>query len=318
MTRKLFARLVGGVVLSLAAIAAPADAADCDRGCLEKMVDGYIDAMIAHQPDRLGAGTRARYTENGQTMPIGEGIWRTASGRGAYRLVIADPQSSQVGFVGVIQENGTPAIIGLRLKHDNGRITEAEMVVGRSKEGAERLEALGKPDPLLLAPVPAAARVSRDKLMAIGASYFTNMAGGDPTKITPFAPDCDRLENGTRTTNNAEAAAKSTRPYTYIQLGCEAQFKTGYFKIVTAGRSRMVVVDEERQIVFGFAFLDHAGDVKQVKVSDGRTVPIGLLAPFTWELAELFQIENGKIRRIEAVLNSVPYKMVSGWGDTAF
>jgi hypothetical protein len=318
MTRKLFARLAAGAVLSLPMIATPADAAGCDRACLEKMADGYIDAMIAHQPDRLGAGARARYTENGQTMPIGQGIWRTASGRGKYRLVMADPESSQVGYVGVIQENGTPAIIGLRLKHDKGRITEAEMVVGRSREGAERLEALGMPDPLLLTPVPAAARVPRDRLIAIGASYFTNMAGGDPTKETPFAPDCDRLENGTRTTNNAEAAAKSTRPYTYIQLGCEAQFKTGYFKIVTAGRSRMVVVDEERQIVFGFAFLDHAGDVKQVTVSDGRTVPVGLLAPFTWELAELFRIENGKIRRIEAVLNGVPYKMVSGWGDSAF
>ncbi|MDB5719171.1 MAG: hypothetical protein JWM38_2598 [Sphingomonas bacterium] len=48
-------------------------------------------------------------------------------------------------------------------------------------------------------------------------------------------------------------------------------------------------------------------------------MPVGLLAPFTWELAELFRMEGGKeIRRVEAVLNGVPYKMVSGWRDSAF
>jgi hypothetical protein len=312
------ARLAGYALPLAAAAAAPAQAQECDRACLEQLVDGYVEAMITHQPERLGAGAEARYTENGQLMPIGEGMWRTASGRGAYRLVVADPQSNQVGYLGVVEENGTPAIIGLRLKHEDGRITEAEMVVGRSPEGAERLEALGAPEPLMLTAVPPAARVPRDRLVAIAESYFTDMAGGDPSKDTPFTPDCERLENGTRTTNNAELAAQSTRPYTYVDLGCEAQFKTGYFRIVTSGRSRMVVVDEERQTVFGFAFLDHAGDVKEVTLTDGRKVPVGLLAPFTWELAELFRIENGRMRRIEAVLNSVPYKMVSGWGDSAF
>jgi len=299
---------------------APAVAAGCDRACLEKLADTYLDAMVAHDPARLGpgVGARARATENGQVMPIGEGLWRTASKRGAYRLWIADPATDQIAFVGTIEENGTPAILGLRVRHRNGQVIESEMVVGRSKEGAERLEKLGRPDPIFAAPVPPAQRRPRGELAAIAASYFTGMAGGDPTKAPPFAADCDRLENGTRTTNNPELAAQSKRPYSYLQLGCEAQFKTGYFKIVTAGRSRMVVVDEERQVVFGFAFLDHAGDVKQVRVSDGRTVPISLLAPFTWELAELFRIEDGRIRRVEAVLNSVPYKMTSGWGDRAF
>ncbi|MDB5683243.1 MAG: hypothetical protein JWM75_941 [Sphingomonas bacterium] len=48
-------------------------------------------------------------------------------------------------------------------------------------------------------------------------------------------------------------------------------------------------------------------------------MPVGLLARCTWELAELFRMEGGKeIRRVEAVLNDVPCKMVSGWGDSAF
>jgi hypothetical protein len=34
---------------------------------------------------------------------------------------------------------------------------------------------------------------------------------------------------------------------------------------------------------------------------------------WTWQLAELFKIEHGKIRRIEAVLQRVPYGMNSEW-----
>jgi hypothetical protein len=53
--------------------------------------------------------------------------------------------------------------------------------------------------------------------------------------------------------------------------------------------------------------------------ADGRTVPVGLLARCTWELAELFRMQGGKeIRRLEAVLNGVPCKMVSGWRDSPF
>jgi hypothetical protein len=32
-------------------------------------------------------------------------------------------------------------------------------------------------------------------------------------------------------------------------------------------------------------------------------------APWTWELAEMFKLEQGKIRRIEAILDRAPYGM---------
>jgi hypothetical protein len=37
--------------------------------------------------------------------------------------------------------------------------------------------------------------------------------------------------------------------------------------------------------------------------------------PWTWQLAEMFKIEKGKIRQIEAVLQRVPYGMNSGWSN---
>ena len=58
---------------------------------------------------------------------------------------------------------------------------------------------------------------------------------------------------------------------------------------------RFVAVDRERGIVFAFGFFDH----EQIN--------------WTWQLAELFKIEKGNIRRIEAVFHRCPYGMNSGW-----
>ena len=62
-------------------------------------------------------------------------------------------------------------------------------------------------------------------------------------------------------------------------------------------------------------FFDHAGKIKDVKMTDGTTlhVPPPFDAPFSFEIFELFKIDKGRIVRVEAVLNSVPYGMASGW-----
>ncbi len=39
--------------------------------------------------------------------------------------------------------------------------------------------------------------------------------------------------------------------------------------------------------------------------------------PKSFQIGELFKIEKGRIRQIEAVLLDVPYGMKSGWGKSA-
>ncbi len=46
---------------------------------------------------------------------------------------------------------------------------------------------------------------------------------------------------------------------------------------------------------FAFAFFDH----EQIN--------------WTWQLGELFKIQDGKIRRIEAIFHRAPYGINSGW-----
>jgi hypothetical protein len=121
------------------------------------------------------------------------------------------------------------------------------------------------------------------------------------------------MENGIQTTNNAEMGAGMGGGYNIIAMSCTEQFKTGYFKFVTEIRRRHVLVDEKRGMVFSFAALDHAGNIKQVTTTDGQTHDIGQLSPMTLYGGGLFKIINGEIHRIYTVFFPAPYGMKHGW-----
>jgi hypothetical protein len=74
-------------------------------------------------------------------------------------------------------------------------------------------------------------------------------------------------------------------------------------------------MDQEKGLGFAQVFFDHAGTIKDVKMTDGTTlhVPPPFDAPYSFEIFEVFKIQNGKIIRVEAILNTVPYGMPSGW-----
>ena len=83
-----------------------------------------------------------------------------------------------------------------------------------------------------------------------------------------------------------------------------------------AALRRFVMVDPERSLAFAFAFFDNAaGAARHGTLADGRRVESGPSVPFTWQIAEVFKIERGKIGPVESVLHSVPYGMASGWSE---
>jgi hypothetical protein len=287
----------------------------CDRACLNDLVDQYLAALVARNSADLPLADEVKFTENGQRLEPGDGLWNTASGLGTYKLYMADPQAGQVGFFGTIRETGTPAILALRLKVENRQITEIETLVARDKTGAQRLEKLGHPHPVFLQTIPAAERVSREALVKTANMYFTGLERNDGQGVYPFTDDCNRIENGKQTTNNP---AQDDRPFDIEALACKAQFETGFFRFVTRIRDRrFVVVDPERGLVLAFVFFDHAGNIPTVTLSNGQTIPINITRPWTWEIAEVFKVERGLIRQIEAVLGEVPYGMNSGWSSWA-
>jgi hypothetical protein len=66
-------------------------------------------------------------------------------------------------------------------------------------------------------------------------------------------------------------------------------------------------------LVFVSTFFDHDATLRSYKLTDGRTVQQPRTAPWTWQIAELFKIQSGKIMRVEALVNPAPYGMKSGW-----
>ncbi len=55
----------------------------CDRACLEGYVDKYMDAMLAHDPNKTLFAENCKFTENGVQLPLGnEGLWASMVGEG--------------------------------------------------------------------------------------------------------------------------------------------------------------------------------------------------------------------------------------------
>jgi hypothetical protein len=300
----------------------------CDRACLEGFVDRYLDALVKHDPGAVPLAANVRFTENGQRLAIGDALWRSMKSKGTYRLFVSDVEAGQVAFIGTVNEESsdpaqaTPALIALRLRIVGKQISEIEQAVIRNVDAAKRVEALGAPNPLFLATIPESQRMSRADLIRTANMYFSGMQQNDGKGVYPFTPDCDRLENGTQTTNRPTPAGEQrpdplTASNYSAQWSCLEQFKSGLLHFVTRIRDRrFVAVDQERGLVLAFGFFDHsAGDTRNFVTPSGRHVTAGPAQPWTWYLAELFKIEDGKIRRIEAVLDRVPYGMLSGWSS---
>jgi hypothetical protein len=288
------------LALSPMAFAQPAVKPACDRACLEKYVDQYMDAMLAHKVSPELFAKNCKFTENGVQLPLGgEGLWFSMSGKGNYKFYVPDVETQQIAFIGTAREGAAskdgkvPTVaIALHLKILNGLITEAEQLVIRPETSlfgggtaskfpptGESVEKMGSPHKVFTEVIPEAERPSREELVKTANYYFAGLQRNDGKGYYPFTDDCERFENGMLSTKE-----------------CKKQFETGLKGIVSRIRDRrFVAVDRERGIVFAFGFFDH------VQIN------------WTWQLAELFKIEKGNIRRIEAVFHRCPYGMNSGW-----
>ena len=314
----------------------------CDRACLENFVDQYMDALIAHNVKKLPMSPRAKNTEDGARLDPGDGFWRTALAKGSYRLFVTDTEAGQVAFLGTMREVNTPmpnpVILAVRLKIENRQVSEIENMLVRDSLAATNLEKIGSPNPVFLAAIPAAQRASRVELIRIGNLYLSALEKNDGKSIPPFADDCQRVQNGVQTTNNPDAVAQMTPPpapgrggkqappappkpqgpqINFTAMGCTEQFKLGYFHFVARVRDRrFVAVDRERGLAMVIAEADEpAGKYATFKLSDGREITAGESRPTTIAAFEMYKIEGGKIRRIEAVQHNVPYGILSGWSS---
>jgi hypothetical protein len=320
--------------------AAASTTGPCDRDCLYAVVDKYFDALASHCAGCVALAPAVKYTENGQLVKPGEGIWKTYARRGTYRVYLADPANGLVGYYGSFSEYQGQlfGVMALRIKVKDRQITEVEMIVNREQlrpkgglgantagimtpPAINELQADGfiSPDSTLLKPLTASERSSREQLIGISNNYFEAFTQSKGS-VAPLADQCSRRENGIAATSNPDGPVldPAQPAFRVFSQNCAQELDRGFFSALTKVRNRrQLVVDEDQGLILDLTLIDNPGNVKSVAVAGVGTVavPQGLLRPITYLTPQLFKIENGKIRQIEGLAWPVPYGMRSGWDN---
>lgn len=285
---------------------------DCDRDCLFERVDQYLEGLVAKDPSLVPWAEQVKFTENNVALRIGDGIWGTIEGLGEYELRVADVEAGQVAFFGEVIEPSFSSLMAMRLQVENSLIAEVEMVILRTISEPKSIiwpEPVLEHKPLFYEILPEEARRPRERLISIADGYFDTLQLNDGTLFTEFHEDCNRVENGTLTTHNPDVEFTAVGA-----LGCEEQFRQGNYRYDDRLRARRFpLVDEERGLVLAAGFIDHAGKLAQYHLTDGTLVDSPIRFPHSFYLLELFRIDDGKIRQVEAVFVTVPYGMPSPW-----
>ena len=182
--------------------------APCDRACLKTFLDQYLNAVIKHDPAGAPLAVGFRQTENAINVRPGNGVWKTVTGLGKVQKQYFDPVSGQAGYYGTIEEGSVTAVVTVRLRVENRKLTEAEWYLarpddpglsgprqpGRGPANAYNVDYLtANPPPTRV--VPAAQRSSREELVAIVNSYFDAITSHDGA-VALTHQGCGRVENG--------------------------------------------------------------------------------------------------------------------------
>jgi len=292
---------------------------NCDRACLENVMNQYLAAVAKHDPKGLPLSEDVMYTENSQVVKVGDGFWKTAEGVGNYKHFFADPEFGQVAVMATMKEAGAPLLMSARLRIELGRITEIETVYFKPGGGGpNNIAAMenAKVDDMWFKSIPPAQRATRQQMIATADAYFSGLQKNDGKGVNgtgtyPFTNDCHRIENGSPTTNVPAQPGQTPGPFQY---DCMGQFSRGFYYVVQAihGR-RYPLVDAERGVVWAHCVFDQ-GTVNSGVLADGTPHKYpGFNRPGSILVTEAFLIENGKIRRVEMIGPAAVYHMNSPW-----
>ena len=276
-------------------------AADCDRACLKTTLDQYLNAVVKHDPSAAPLLIGFRQTENATVVKLGTGLWKSVTNLGKVQRRYFDAVSGQAGYFGLIEESGAPAIVTLRLKVDNKKITEAEWVISRKGDPGLNGPAGGNVfdiDNLIANPppertLPKDARMARESMIAVTNSYFDGITTHDGSIIMAES-GCPRNENGVTMTGRGAAprggaAASSVRD-------CTSGLET--INIQNVAARRFPIVDEEAGVVLAMAIF-----IRKPATPTRRNM-----------FGEWFILDNNKIRQIYATLfYPAPEMPVPNW-----
>jgi hypothetical protein len=253
MTRSWIWLALGGALMLAAPAQAAASGPACARVCLGRLLDGYLAAMVAHDPDRAPLDFTFRQTQNAVVIARGEGLWRDATALGPVQRRYFDPSTGTAAYFGtVVLGGGETAVAALRLHETEGKLDEAEWNISRASDpgSSEGQKAMFDASTLLADPppervVPPRDRLTRDQLVAVANSYFDGLTSANPRLIMAH-PGCKRLENGLKTTGRPLPPDRAGEGPGGVSDCTSGQGKFGIS--IVAGR-RYPMADEQAQVV---------------------------------------------------------------------
>jgi hypothetical protein len=296
--------LVAGLLLSSSSAVAQVydHTPDCDRACLTGFMDQYLTAQAANDTKGLPLAKTVKVTENGETIKPGSGLFKTAD-EPTFRMDIADPEMGGIASELVVKEGDGFVFELVRLKVEDGKITEVETMVGRKGESGPMFvpDFATEPRREFTQSIRPAERMSRLELMATADAYWRALeTNGRPDyHRAPLLPGTIRIENGLPTTNGSGQGGGTTGgPEGVLASSALQQFDTGMFSNRTIYNRRFPVVDVERGVVLSIARMGiDEGAEEPPHWKGGRPL-----------LCEFFAIQGGVITAVDVVMKSTVAK----------
>lgn len=319
----------------------------CNRQCLIGVTDAYVAAMVAHDIAKAPLSDEIVFVENVTKMKPGEGLWKSiAKGPSTFAIHVPDEINQTAGYLAMMTNMAPPpappgsspeqraeyaakppveqpVIVAIRLKFDpKGKIVQAEHLISGVREA--QMANLESPRPGIFTEIPMAQRKSHDELIKIGASYYDALDDNNG-ELAPFAPDCERHENGMITASGKPSTAPPPFPGADaappVARDCRGQLNSNTFQYIDRIENRRVfAADPQTGLVMGLSHFRHpmTNLPYKVKALDGSEIERNEknmpFAPFDLPAAHVFKVgPDGQIHEIEAMGFSAPLNSATGW-----
>ncbi|KAI1406092.1 hypothetical protein F4819DRAFT_285650 [Hypoxylon fuscum] len=284
----------------------------CNQACLENTVEDVLQALKSHDPSALALAEDVHYSENGQLIAIGDGLWETLAetakaGTDEYAAVFADTERGSGGYWGLTKEHTIPGVLALRVQVDGGKITEIEANIVR----AEFSDSRGGTMTLMRPPLPVewdgrspgqldAAFSGNSTGVKVSPALLNDYFDGlevHSSKGVPFAVGCNRRDNFAQ--ENVTCAA---------QLDGKGTAPNGLTNSISTVRDRRILVaDANKAVVLAVALVDEP--------AVGPNLSPTARIPGTYLVPQLIKINNGTISRVESIIKWMPYGYTTAWAE---
>lgn len=284
--------LFGAGFLALTGLAAePATAQSCDRACLSGLMTRYVDAVLAHDPSNLPLAEKVKFTEDSKALKLGEGLWKTVTGKGRFRQDYLDEARQVAAAHLVLEEDKNQVLLAVLLHTRDKKIEGIETLVQRvTPDSRFQPKELGAPIRGMNDPIPAGKKMTRAAMVKTALTYTEGLRiGSFVDGGTPFASDAYRVENGVITGGG----------------GCGREDCGMYAQNIMVHPSvipSVAVVDEDNGVVVLWMNFGHTGN----SYGEGNS-----LVTF-----EAFKVWGGEIHAVNAFFKGLPVGTSRFWSTS--